>query len=471
VYPLVLLAREIRGNTTVAVVAYGSPTISIEFNNTLVVTPYPTHLLVVARPRYIIADKSASANVETLQILDANTAVAALSLLAGLITSALASSHFAKKPLAKMYHELYTAPWRHLLFPSLLAAGPAIPIALALYQAVRPSLGAYLLVVGLKLVYPLLHALFKAYVLSKRLSLADKVGVLHTADLFLVFWVVHWAFDPLTNVVVANWELAHMLASIAYAASTFLLVVATILLPAALLLFFRLRTLLLLVPFVLNAELAARRELCQRARGSLLRVTLTADGERHSGVVTACNDDVIVLEEGEGEHALPWGRVDSITAVEDVAEVGREEAKALLAELRNELMRKVGLKAAKRGYIAAVKRAAPHDYIYVYVHSGGCQAAFDGRLPTVAKEAVGRGGFTVECYGKSIRVDATPAEPSDDAMCYKCKANFDLAIVSQGPNNPTPTGEECMCVRCPTPPKHATAQATRASRRATPTVE
>jgi len=235
VYPLVLLAREIRGNATVAVVVYGSPTISIEFNDTLVVTPYPTHPLVVAKPRYIIADKSASANVETLQILDANTVVAALSLLAGVTTSALASSHFAKKPLAKMYHELYTAPWRHLSFPSLLAAGPAIPIALALYQAVRPSLGAYLLVVGLKLGYPLLHALFKAYVLSKRLSLADKVGVLHTADLFLIFWIIHWAFDPLTNVVAVNWELVYILASIAYAASTLLLVVATFLLPAALL--------------------------------------------------------------------------------------------------------------------------------------------------------------------------------------------------------------------------------------------
>jgi len=306
VYPLVLLAREIRGNATVAVVAYGSPTISIEFNDTLVVTPYPTHPLAVARPRYIITDKSASANVETLQILDANTAVAALSLLAGLITSALASSHFAKKPLVKMYHELYTAPWRHLLFPSLLTAGLTTLIALALHQAVRPSLGVYLFIVGLKLGYPLLHALFKAYALSKRLSLADKVGVLHTADLFLIFWIIHWAFDPITNVVAVDWELVYILASIAYAASTLLLVVATLLLPAALLPFFRLRTLFLLVPFALNAELAARRELCRWARSSLLRVTLTAHGERHSGIVTACNDDVIVLEEGEEEHAMPW---------------------------------------------------------------------------------------------------------------------------------------------------------------------
>jgi len=465
-----MLVREIRGNATVAVVAYGTTAISLRFNNTLVVTPYPMHPLVVARPRYVITDRSASVHIEAPPILDANTALAILSLLAGLITSALASSHFAKKPLAKMYHELYTAPWRHLLFPSLLAAGPAIPIALALYQAVRPSLGAYLLVVGLKLVYPLLHVHFKAYILSKRLSLADKVGVLHTADLFLVFWVVHWAFDPLTNVVAANWELAYMLASIAYAASTFLLVVATFLLPAVLLPFFRLRT-PLPVPFALNAELAARRELCQWARGSILRVTLTADGERHSGAVAACNDDVIVLEEGEEEHALPWGRVDSVTAVKEVAEIGREEAKALLAKLRRELMRKVGLKAAKRGYIAAVKRAAPHDYIYVYVNGGGCQAAFDGRLPTVAKEAVGKGGFTVECYGKSIRVDATLAEPSDSVVCYKCRANFDLAIVAQGHYNPVPTGEECMCVRCPTPPKRATAQVAHAARRATPTVE
>jgi len=231
---------------------------------------------------------------------------------------------------------------------------------------------------------------------------------------------------------------------------------------------FRLRTLLLLVPFALNAEFAARRELCQWAHGSLLRVTLTADGERHSGVVVACNDDVIVLEEGEEEHALPWGRVDSITAVEEVAEMGREEARALLATLKKELVRKAGLKAATKGNIAIVKRAAPHDYIYVYVDSGGCRAAFDGRLSTVAKEAVGRGGFTVECGGTSIRVDATLAESSDSVTCYKCKANFDLAIVSQGPNNLTPAGEECMCVRCPKPPKHATDA--RASRRAAPTV-
>ena len=293
---------------------------------------------------------------------------------------------------------------------------------------------------------------------------------MHTADLFLVFWAVHWAFNPLTNVVAANRELTYIV-SLAYITSSFLLAVATFLLPAALLPFFRLRTLLLLVPFVLNAELAARKELCQWARNSLLCVTLTADGERHSGAVAACNDDAIVLEEGEEEHALPWGRVDSVVAVKEVAEISREEAKALLARLRKELLRRVGLRAARRGYIAVVKRAVPHGYMYVYVDGGGCRVAFDGRLPTVAKEAVGRGGFTVECGGKPIRIDVAPAEPSDSAMCYKCKANFDLAIVAQGPYNPIPTGEECMCIRCPTPPKRAVAQAAHAARRVTPTVE
>jgi len=180
-----------------------------------------------------------------------------------------------------MYHELHTAPWRHLLSPSLLAAGPAIIIVLNFHLIVRPSLGMYLFIIAVKLGYPLLHALFKAYVLSRRLGLADKVGVLHTADLFLVFWAIHWAFDPLTNVMIANWELAYIFASFAYVISAFLLVVTTFLLPAMLLPFFRLRTLLLFVPFALNAEFAAR-EICQWARSSLLRVTLAADGERHS---------------------------------------------------------------------------------------------------------------------------------------------------------------------------------------------
>jgi len=41
--PALVLVRELRGNATVAIVAYGSPTISIKFNNTLIVSPYPTH--------------------------------------------------------------------------------------------------------------------------------------------------------------------------------------------------------------------------------------------------------------------------------------------------------------------------------------------------------------------------------------------------------------------------------------------
>jgi len=109
--------------------------------------------------------------------------------------------------------------------------------------------------------------------------------------------------------------------------------------------------------------------------------------------------------------------------------------------------------------------------VYVYVDGGGCQVAFDGRLPTVAKEAVGKGGFTVECGGTSICADAALAESSGSVTCYKCKANFDLAIAAQGPNNLTPSGEECVCVKCITPPKRARAQDTRISCRATPTVE
>jgi len=121
--------------------------------------------------------------------------------------------------------------------------------------------------------------------------------------------------------------------------------------------------------------------------------------------------------------------------------------------------------------MVVVKRAALHDYIYVYVDGGGCRVAFDGKLPTVAKEAVGKGGFTVECGGKSIRVDAMLAEPSDGVMCYRCKAKFDLVVASQGRYDPVPTGKECMCIRCPNPPKRATAQAAHAARLAAPTME
>jgi len=83
------------------------------------------------------------------------------------------------------------------------------------------------------------------------------------------------------------------------------------------------------------------------------------------------------------------------------------------------------------------------------VDGGGCQVALDGKLPTVAKEAVGKGGFTVECYGKSMRVDATLAESSDSVTCYKCKTNFDWPLPPKATTTPPPQARSACALDTP----------------------
>jgi len=81
--------------------------------------------------------------------------------------------------------------------------------------------------------------------------------------------------------------------------------------------------------------------------------------------------------------------VYSVTAVKEAAEIGREEAKVLLATLKKELVRKVGLRAATKGYIAVVKRA-PHPTTYTSMWAAGAKWPSTVGCPQSPKRPWGR---------------------------------------------------------------------------------
>jgi len=188
---------------------------------------------------------------------------------------------------------------------------------------------------------------------------------------------------------------------------------------------FKLRTLLLFIPFALNYELAAREEFCRRARSRLVAAALDAEGRVYRGVVTACDGDVVVIDGREGEYMVPWGKVDHVLEAREVADLGRGEAKALL-------------KRAEKGSVVVVHKGGAAPYLYIYAEGRDCEIAFEGRLLVAGREAVGWGSAVVKCGGEEIRLDTAPGDAAEGTAHYKCPTKFKVAVVALGPTRVEP---------------------------------
>jgi len=284
---------------------------------------------------------------------------------------------------------------------------------------------AYLLI---KMLYPLMFIYGKLFVLKSGLSLHAKASVFHIVDISWVLWIVHWAFDPLTALSFMYWDrIIQPVASLVFLIILTILIFATPFVLPLMLPLFRLRTLLLFIPFALNYELAAREEFCRRARSRLVAVALEAEGRVYRGVVTACDGDVVVIDGGEGEYVVPWSKVDHVLETREVADLGRGEAKALL-------------KKVEEGSVVVVHRGGGAPYLYICAEGSDCEVAFEGRLPVAGGEAVGRGGAVVKCGGEEIRLDVAPGDAAEGTAYYKCPTKFKAAVVALGPTRVEPRG-------------------------------
>jgi len=75
-----------------------------------------------------------------------------------------------------------------------------------------------------------------------------------------------------------HWELSQSALATLYATALLLIIYAFPILYFTFPRLFRLRTLLFLIPYALNYELAAREEFCMRARSRLVAIALEAEG-------------------------------------------------------------------------------------------------------------------------------------------------------------------------------------------------
>jgi len=212
-----------------------------------------------------------------------------------------------------------------------------------------------------------------------------------------------------------------------YTAAVLLIVFAFPILYLTLPRLFRLRRLLLFIPFALNYELAAREEFCRRARSRLVAVALEAEGRAYRGVVTACDGDVVVIDGGEGGVR---------SAMEQGGPRGGDQRGGRPREGRGQ----GPVEEGGRGSVVVVHRRGAAPYLYIYAEGSDCEIAFEGRLPVAGREAVGRGSAVVKCGGEEIRLDAAPGDAAEATAHYKCPTRFKAAVVALGPIRVEPRG-------------------------------
>jgi len=423
--PLVLLLKE--GDARAAVAVYGLARIEIRFDKPLMVEPVPTNALTVASPKVVTTNETTTAIVQATQIIEAGPLLAGISTLASLFASSALATYLSKKPLTKMYHN---AGYGKRMLASISALAFITSASTVAYlvnlRGLLATIQLFLFFI-VKLFYPLILIAFKRGMAASSLGLHDKITLLNAGDVFWTLWAVDWAFDPLTAIMVTRWELPHSAFAMLYATAVLLIVYAFPILYFAFSRLFKLRTLLLFIPFALNYELAAREEFCRRARSRLVVAALEAEGRVYRGVVTACDGDVVVIDGGEGEYAVQWSKVDHVLEAREVADFGRGEAKDLLRK-------------AEEGSVVVVHKGGGAPYLYICAEGSDCEIAFEGRLPVAGREAVGRGSAMVKCGGEEIRLDAAPGDPAEGTAHYTCPTKFKAAVVALGPTRVEPKG-------------------------------
>jgi len=69
----------------------------------------------------------------------------------------------------------------------------------------------------------------------------------------------------------------------------------------------------MLIPFILNAEIVARRELCTMATNAMLKAKLYLEDNSYvEGNVVNCSLDKIVIDNGYERRVFSWGDVSHI---------------------------------------------------------------------------------------------------------------------------------------------------------------
>jgi len=72
----------------------------------------------------------------------------------------------------------------------------------------------------------------------------------------------------------------------------------------------------MLIPFLLNREFVARKELCTMATTTILKAKIYLENNNYvEGIIARCSLDKIVIDSGRERRVISWGDVQQIELI------------------------------------------------------------------------------------------------------------------------------------------------------------
>jgi len=296
--------------------------VSIVFDDALHLVTFPLVPFSDVTPRYIYVEQSLNLTLSVKAPTIAgflSPLATVVSVLAGIVSALGIVKYYTRTPVA----DIINFPKLKILRVILLILIFFVVILLFYFPHILPQLlhilsnisSYYTFLLSLMLLYPPYYVMAKIMLLNTMPWRSLTVALMEAYDISIILWGLQWLMNPFVVISSPSLILTPSIALISILAAIIIMFYLIISM-------FHLKIsekskiismtamLVILIPFLLNAEIIARRELCTMATTAILKVRLYLENNSYvEGFVAKCSLDKIVIDNGRERRVFSWNDI------------------------------------------------------------------------------------------------------------------------------------------------------------------
>jgi len=285
--------------------------INFAFDDALHLVAFPLVPFSDVTPRYTYVEQSLNLtlNVNAPTIAGfLSPLVATISILAGVISALGVAKYFTRTPVADIISFPEVRFLRVILLVFVLLV-VILPIKLFILNISPQYLRDFF--VPFMLLYPPYYVMGKITTLNTLRWGSGTVALMEAYDISIILWGLQWVINPFIVISSPSLMLAPSIILLSIIAT--IMVMFYLVFPVKGKVVSTTTMLLMLIPFLLNTEIVARRELCTTITATMLKARLYLEDCGYvEGVVVKCSLDKIIIDNGRERRVLSWGDVRQI---------------------------------------------------------------------------------------------------------------------------------------------------------------
>jgi len=288
--------------------------VNIAFDDALHLVAFPLVPFSDVTPRYTYVEHSLNltlnVNAPTI-VAFLSPLVATISVLAGIISALGVAKYYTRTPVADIISFPEVRFFRFTLLVIVLLV-VILPINLFTLNISPRFLHDFF--VPFMLLYPPYYVIGKITILNTLQWRSATVALMEAYDISITLWGLQWLINPFIVISRPSLMLAPPIILLSIIATT--MVMFYLLFPVKGKVVSTTTILLMLIPFLLNTEIVARRELCTMITATMLKARLHLEDNGYvEGVIVKCSLDKIIIDNGRERRVLSWGDVRQIELI------------------------------------------------------------------------------------------------------------------------------------------------------------